>query len=185
MIHVLRLGHRRARDARVTTHVALTARAFGAEAISIVESDAALEKTLKDVVQRFGGPFEVRTGVAWKPLVRSWKQKGGLVVHLTMYGEALSAVVPQVQGRDLLVVVGAEKVPGDLYTLADFNVAVGNQPHSEVAALALVLDRVTGGSWERREFDGRLRVVPNPRGKTLIDRESSSRAKVRGKPGGN
>ncbi|TLZ95287.1 MAG: tRNA (cytidine(56)-2'-O)-methyltransferase, partial [Methanobacteriota archaeon] len=30
MITVLRLGHRPARDKRVTTHVALTARAFGA-----------------------------------------------------------------------------------------------------------------------------------------------------------
>lgn len=180
MLHVLRLGHRRARDARVTTHVALTARAFGAAGITVAEADPALEKTLRDVVQRFGGPFEVRTGVSWRPFVRAWKEKGGLVVHLTMYGEPLSAVVPRVRERNVLLVVGAEKVPGDLYELADHNVAVGNQPHSEVAALAIALDRLSNGSWERREFDGRMRVLPNPRGKTLIDRESSPAAQHRG-----
>jgi tRNA (cytidine56-2'-O)-methyltransferase len=172
MIHVLRLGHRRARDARVTTHVALTARAFGADGITVSEKDDALEKTLKDVVARFGGPFEVRTGVPWKPLLREWK-KGGLVVHLTMYGVPIDAVLPRLSQKDVLLIVGAEKVPGDLYDLADFNVAVGNQPHSEVAALAIALDRITRGAWTRRSFSGRVEVVPNPRGKTLIERPPS------------
>ena len=35
-IYVLRLDHRRRRDARITTHVCLTARAFGASKIIIV-----------------------------------------------------------------------------------------------------------------------------------------------------
>ena len=187
MIHVLRLGHRRARDARVTTHVALTARAFGADGITVADvADATLEKTVRDVVDRFGGPFRVETGAKWKPFLRSWKKDGGLIVHLTMYGEPLSDVVAKVGNRDVLVVVGAEKVPGDLYELADFNVAVGNQPHSEVAALAVVLDRLTGGAWERHEFaDGRVEITPNPRGKTLIERASSKPSSSRGKTGGN
>src|SRR5688572_24150008 len=167
MIEVLRLGHRRARDARVTTHVCLTARAFGADRVIVAEKDPALEKTVRDVAKRFGGPFDVKTGEPWKPFVRAWK-KHGVVVHLTMYGESLDAVVPKVRGKDVLIVVGAEKVPGDLYDLADFNVAVGNQPHSEVAALALALDRLTNGEWSKRSFDGEVTIVPNPRGKTLI-----------------
>lgn len=180
MIHVLRLGHRRARDARVTTHVALTARAFGADGVTVAEKDATLEKTLEDVVRRFGGPFKVATGVAWRLFVRSWKARGGLVVHLTMYGEPVSKALAHLpDGRDVLLVVGAEKVPGDLYELADVNVAVGNQPHSEVAALALALDRLTKGAWEHRAFEGRLEVVPNPRGKTLIDRAASERSPSR------
>ena len=172
-IHVLRLGHRRARDARVTTHVALTARAFGADGIAVDAADATLEKTVRDVAARFGGEFAVKTGVAWKPFVRAWKERGGLVVHLTMYGEPLSAAVEGFPGKDVLVVVGAEKVPGDLYALADRNVAVGHQPHSEIAALALTLDRLTKGAWEHHEFAGPLRVLPNPRGKTLIGRKPS------------
>lgn len=174
MIHVLRLGHRRARDARVTTHVALTARAFGADGLTVAERDDALERTLRDVVRRFGGPFEVQTGVAWRPFVREWKRRGGLVVHLTMYGEPLDRVRRRIRGGDLLLVVGAEKVPGELFGLADLNVAVGNQPHSEVAALAIALDRVTRGAWARRAFAGRLAIVPNPRGKTLIERGPSA-----------
>lgn len=174
MIHVLRLGHRRARDARVTTHVCLTARAFGADAVVVAEKDATLEKTVTDVVRRFGGPFEVRTGEPWKPLVRAWKKRGGVVVHLTMYGEPLDAALPRIRGKDVLVVVGAEKVPGELYDLADANVAVGNQPHSEVAALAMTLDRLTDGTWSRRTFEGEVQIVPNPRGKTLIKRNELS-----------
>ena len=62
-IVVLRLGHRPARDKRVTTHVALTARAFGADAVLVSTRDAGLERTLQALVARFGGAFEVRTGV--------------------------------------------------------------------------------------------------------------------------
>ncbi|HLE47661.1 MAG TPA: tRNA (cytidine(56)-2'-O)-methyltransferase [Candidatus Thermoplasmatota archaeon] len=169
MIEVLRLGHRRARDARITTHVCLVARAFGADGVVVAEKDETLEKTVADVVARFGGPFRVRTGQAWKPYVKAWKKRGS-VVHLTMYGEPLEGVLGAVRGRDVLVVVGAEKVPGDLYDLADHNVAVGNQPHSEVAAVALALDRLTEGEWARRSFVGPVEIVPNPRGKTLINR---------------
>lgn len=178
MIEVLRLGHRRARDPRITTHVCLTARAFGAQAVHVNERDDALEKTVKDVTARFGGPFEIRTGVAWKPLIKKWKADGGTVVHLTMYGEPLDRVLPRIERARVLVVVGAEKVPGDVFGLADFNVAVGGQPHSEVAALAIALDRLTEGSWATKAFEGRLEVVPNPRGKTLIDRSPSREAET-------
>jgi tRNA (cytidine56-2'-O)-methyltransferase len=173
MIEVLRLGHRRARDPRLTTHICLTARALGARAVHVTSEDAELVKTVTDVTERFGGPFEIHTGVAWKRLVTDWKAKGGVVVHLTMYGEPFGPALDELKGRDVLVVVGAEKVPGDLYRLADRNVAVGNQPHSEVAALAITLDRLSEGAWTSKSFVGRLRVVPNPRGKTIIEDESS------------
>lgn len=170
MIRVLRVGHRRRRDPRMTTHVCLTARAFGADGIVVAEADEDLERTVHDVVARFGGPFEIETGVAWRPYVKRWQAEGGLVVHLTMYGERVGDVAEDVRGRDVLVVVGSEKVPAELYGLADRNVAVANQPHSEVAALAVALDRFTQGAWEGKSFEGgRVRVEPNPRGKTIID----------------
>jgi len=55
--------------------------------------------------------------------------------------------------------------------MVDFNVAVGNQPHSEVAALAVFLDRLTEGEGLRAQFDGRLKVLPCERGKRVVDRE--------------
>jgi tRNA (cytidine56-2'-O)-methyltransferase len=166
VITVLRLGHRPARDKRVTTHVALTARAFGADAILVSTRDRPLERTVRDVVERFGGSFSIETGVPWRRTLREWK---GPKVHLTMYGLPLDKATPRIGREDLLVVVGAEKVPRDVYDLVDFNVAVGNQPHSEVAALAVFLYRITLGESLHRQTAGRLRIRPNPRGKSVID----------------
>lgn len=163
-IVVLRLGHRPARDKRVTTHVCLTARAFGAESVLVTAKDSGVEASVRKVVGKFGGDFRVETGVAWRPAVRQWK---GPVVHLTMYGEAIDDVLPRIPREDLLVIVGAEKVPGEVFDLAGFNVAIGNQPHSEVAALAVFLDRFLGGQGLRRDFGGAVRVVPSPRGKDV------------------
>jgi tRNA (cytidine56-2'-O)-methyltransferase len=170
-IEVLRLGHRPERDKRVTTHVCLTARALGAHAVRIAENDDALVKGVRAVAKRFGGDFHIESGTGWKGPIKAWKEAGGQVVHLTMYGRPLSEAVPAIQarGKPVLVVVGAEKVPGDLYEMADENVAVGNQPHSEVAALALVLDRLRGGAWETDEFpDAQLKVVPTAKGKRVV-----------------
>jgi tRNA (cytidine56-2'-O)-methyltransferase len=179
MIVVLRLGHRPKRDQRVTTHVALTARALGADEIWISEPDAELEKTIRGVVGRFGGKFRISTGVEWRKAIKSWK---GDVVHLTMYGEGLSKALPKIKARNLLVVVGAEKVPREVYELADWNVSVGNQPHSEVAALALFLDRRAGGrTLERKSKGGRLTIMPNPRGKTVVDCEKGKGRAAAGK----
>ena len=170
MLVVLRLGHRRSRDARVTTHVCLTARAFGADAVWVAEKDAKLEASVRSVVERFGGPFEVKTGVAWREALRRFE---GVKVHLTMYGQPIGEVAPAVrraaEGRDLMLIVGAAKVPGDVYGIADFNVAVGSQPHSEVAALAVALDRLGAGRWARRKFKGaRVAIRPSARGKDVV-----------------
>jgi len=92
----------------------------------------------------------------------------GTVVHLTMYGEPIDEAVPRIAvGSNVLVVVGAAKVPGAVYGQADLNVAVGNQPHSEVAALAVFLDRLHGRAALQRDFGGPVRIIPTKRGKTV------------------
>ena len=164
MITVLRLGHRPARDKRVTTHVALTARVFGADAVLVSTRDSALERTIRSVVRRFGGSFRIETGVPWRRTLREWN---GPKVHLTMYGLPIDDVLERIPRDDLLIVVGAEKVPREVYDLADFNVAVGNQPHSEVAALAVFLDRLLGGRSLRGETTAGIRIRPSPRGKSV------------------
>ncbi|MFQ5837727.1 MAG: tRNA (cytidine(56)-2'-O)-methyltransferase [Thermoplasmata archaeon] len=163
-IAVLRIGHRIPRDSRVTTHVALTARAFGADEVLVDRKDAGLEARVRDVVERFGGPFKIQTGVDWRRTIEEWE---GTVVHLTMYGEDLDEALVRIPGDPLLVVVGSEKVPGAVFQIVDHNVAVGNQPHSEVAALAVFLDRLLKGDGLRRSLSGRLRIVPSPRGKVV------------------
>jgi tRNA (cytidine56-2'-O)-methyltransferase len=165
MITILRLGHRIPRDKRITTHVALVARALGADRMLVSTEDTELERTVKKVVKRFGGEFELETGCNWKKVMSSWS---GKIVHLTMYGERLDDVLPRIpKNTDLLIVVGAEKMPSEVFEKADYNVAVGNQPHSEVAALAVFLDRFFGGSSIQKDFQGELEIVASPTGKNV------------------
>jgi len=172
LITVLRIGHRPARDKRITTHVALTARAFGASAIIIDLHDEELEGTVRSVTDRFGGSFHVSSGVNWRKFLDENK---GTRVHLTMYGIPVGQCIDKIRedssrNGELVIVVGAEKVPGDLYGIADYNVSVTNQPHSEVAALAIFLDRYNNGSELSATFQGRMEVVPRERGKEIRNR---------------
>ncbi|MDD1771876.1 MAG: tRNA (cytidine(56)-2'-O)-methyltransferase [Methanomassiliicoccales archaeon] len=166
-ITVLRLGHRPERDKRITTHVALTARAFGAKGIVVSTKDPTLEESVNDVVKRFGGDFTITTGVNWRRYLAEYK---GTVVHLTMYGLPVDEVAGNVPEGDVLIVVGAEKVPPEVYQRADLNVAVGNQPHSEVAAVAILLDRIFKGGMLQRDYEGaKIKVLPCERGKSVVE----------------
>ena len=171
MIAILRIGHRIDRDKRVTTHVALVGRAFGADIIYITTKDEKIKKNIQSVCNRFGGNFQVQTGIDPKKIIKSWK---GSIVHLTMYGEELEKAVQNLErNRDILIIVGAEKVPPYYYEIADINIAVGNQPHSEVAALALFLDRFTKASWQKKQFDGNIQIIPCVKGKKVLSKEKT------------
>jgi tRNA (cytidine56-2'-O)-methyltransferase len=171
MIAVLRIGHRIDRDKRITTHVALVARAFGADTIFITTKDEKIKKNIQLVCKRFGGDFQIETGLDPKKIIKSWK---GTIVHLTMYGVELEKVVDHIDtDRNLLIIVGAEKVPPYFYEIADINVSVGNQPHSEVAALALFLDRFTKAAWQRKNFRGNIQIIPSVKGKKVLSRETT------------
>ncbi len=167
-IVVLRLGHRLLRDQRMTTHVALTARALGAEGVLLTSGDKSIEQNLDDVAKRWGGEFYIRSDVNWKGEIKKWKDVGGKVCHLTMYGINLPDIIDEIKDTEkLMVIVGAEKVPAEVYDLADWNVAIGHQPHSEVTALAIFLDRLQEGGELKRGFKGGLKVIPKRRGKCV------------------
>jgi tRNA (cytidine56-2'-O)-methyltransferase len=165
-VSVLRIGHRAGRDPRLTTHLALTARAFGAERMFLHPPDPALAERLLAVGRGWGGRFEVVGADDWKKVVRSFD---GTVVHLSMYGMPLERTLRKIRrASDVLLVVGGAKVPAELYHRADLNVGVGHQPHSEVAAVAVVLSQVLGvpgpGGWP-----GAKRVViPQAHGKKVV-----------------
>jgi len=166
---VLRLGHRPGRDDRMTTHVALTARALGADRAVLVGETTQAAETVEDITDRFGGPFEVTVTDSYRPTLEDWE---GPVVHLTMYGEPVEEVTPEIRANHVeapvLVVVGAGKVDFEVYDRADWNVGVTNQPHSEVAALAVFLDRLFEGDELDREWeDADRRVVPKATGKRV------------------
>lgn len=175
-IVILRLGHRPERDARVTTHVGLTSRALGASGMLLTTDDKSVQESIERVVKAWGGDYWVKTGVGYRSEIRKWKESGGIVVHLTMYGinmpDCIGSIREQFKDHGVMVIVGAEKVPGDVYDLADYNVAVGNQPHSEIAALALFLDWLREGKSLKGEFEGgELKIVPVERGKNVVKKQ--------------
>jgi tRNA (cytidine56-2'-O)-methyltransferase len=133
--------------------------------------DPDLAARIGAVVERWGGAFEVLPAGEWRAAVKGFD---GVVVHLTMYGLPLERVLPRLAGaRRILLVVGGAKVPPDLYRMAGYNVAVGHQPHSEVAALAVALERLLGVPGPRREPGARQRIVPRARGKRVVGGRTS------------
>ena len=155
----------------MTTHAALVSRAFGSDKIYMSEVDDSLKKTIEDVGSRWGGrsDFKIEIVRGWREMIKNWKMDGGKVVHLTMYGLHINDTVTYLrQENTILVVIGAGKVPRELYDLADYNIAIGNQPHSEVAALSIFLDRMFRGKQFEKEFkDAKLKIVPTAKGKRV------------------
>ena len=172
-IYVLRWGHRPQRDVRLTTHVALTARALCASGFILSDTkDAHIEETVYRITKAWGGNFHFEMGIPWKRAVREWKAKGGIVVHLTAYGENIqsSDVMSRIKAlnKEVMLLVGSQKVPGEFYSseISDFNVAVGNQPHSECSSIAIFLDRYFGGKELAQLFEkAKIEIVPKERGK--------------------
>jgi tRNA (cytidine56-2'-O)-methyltransferase len=128
--------------------------------------DDRLAQTVASVTRRWGGEFAVVPVDDWKSLVRSFP---GAVVHLTMYGLSLERALPKIaRHSSVLLVVGGAKVPSELYRFARYNVAVGHQPHSEVAAVAVALERLLGLPAPVGPGEAPQRIVPSARGKRVV-----------------
>lgn len=168
-VNVLRLSHRLVRDDRVTTHVALVARAFGADKIYVVGGENHLKESIDRVSDRWGKGFEVELIDNWKTLVNNFK-KQGLIIHLTMYGEEVDIIIDKIktQVKDILIVIGSEKVPREIFDISDYNVSIGHQPHSEIAALAIFLDRLFEGKSLKKLFnDSQINIKPSAKSKDI------------------
>lgn len=179
-VEVLRLEHRRIRDARITTHVCLTARAFGAQKINLSgDKDIKLMENVTDVTKRWGGNFNIEYHAKWDNFIDKWKERGGKIVHLTMYGEPVQKVIKNVQevSSPLLVIVGGSRVPSKIYKEADFNLSVTSQPHSEVSALAIFLHLLFEGKELELDFEGaEMMIIPSSQGKKvhMVDQDKDS-----------
>ena len=173
-VWILRLGHRIFRDKRVTTHLALAARSLGARGIFIQgDVDQSLKTSVQEVVENWGGHFQIEFVTDWQEMVRKWKEEGSSIVHLTMYGLPFEKYIDQARKNDsrILLIAGGKKVPWEAYQLADLNLAVTGQPHSEISAVSLFLDRLYEGKELELRFENpRFVISPSPRGKTLLRR---------------
>jgi tRNA (cytidine56-2'-O)-methyltransferase len=172
---VIRYGHREVRDYRVTSHCALVARAFGAKKMVVCESrDETAEKTLEGVTKYWGGDFKVEYEESWAKAAKNLKKKGYKIVHLTMYGLPVQETEEKLgKEKKIAVLIGSQKVERGVYELADYNISITSQPHSEIAALAIFLDRVQKGKELEKEFKkAEHQIVPQEKGKKVLNLKS-------------
>ncbi len=175
LVTILRIGHRFNRDKRITSHLALVARALGAGKMIVAgEKDPNLEDSINKVNTEWGGKFqfEIVPYDEWKQLITEWKINKNRIVHLTMYGENL----PNFKKLKLLdelrqnlmevrIILGGKKVPGKVFHDADWNVAISNQPHSEVGALAIFLDHLFPNALNQSFDNTQKQIIPSLNGK--------------------
>jgi tRNA (cytidine56-2'-O)-methyltransferase len=167
-VRVLRLDHRPIRDKRITTHLILAARAFGAlGAIYSGKRDLNMEETVSDVIANWGGPFSLNHTNNWRKTITGFK---GKVIHLTMYGLPIQEIINSIKEdpSEKLVIVGGKKVSREVYDLTDWNISVTQQPHSEVSALAVFLHELFEGEELTGRYQGaKLRIIPREQGKLV------------------
>lgn len=166
-VYVLRLFHRRERDKRISTHCALVARAFLTKKMFYCgDKDEKLEEKIKDVNKKFGGNFEIEYIREWKKLLREFS---GAKIHLTMYGIPLIDKLSEIKSmKKILIIIGSEKVPKEVYEIADYNISITNQPHSEIAALAIFLDKIFDSKEFYSEFENaKIKIIPAEKGKKI------------------
>src|SRR3989344_2654707 len=119
---VLRLGHRVGRDQRITTHVFLVARALGAtEGVLCGDEDASVVERIARVCSLWGGKFAVRQEKDWKKVLKGREKAGWEIAHLAMYGTDFEKGAKKLASlkKNVVVVVGAGKVPTEMYQMAD------------------------------------------------------------------
>ena len=132
------------------------------------EVDPDIKNTLEKINDTWGGNFEIQFFSDWKDII-NMKKNDYKIVHLTMYGEDINKIHSKIQKEEkILVVVGAEKVPRGIYEKADYNVSIGTQPHSEISALAILLDRIQQGEQFNKKFsDSKRIIIPSKNGKNV------------------
>jgi tRNA (cytidine56-2'-O)-methyltransferase len=133
-----------------------------------------IKTTINDVNNRWGyaSNFKIEIVKKWKSTILNWKKNGGIVIHLTMYGLNVDDIISKIKNsndnNDILIIIGAEKVPSEIYKLSDYNIAVGNQPHSEISALAIILDRLHEGKQLKLNFESaKMKIIPSVRKKQI------------------
>ena len=169
MIELLRLSHRPVRDARLTTHIGLTSRAFLVDKMwySGVR-DRDMESSIINVAEQFGGNFQISYIQDPLALIKMKREEDFTIVHLTMYGKSFKENLSKVKNKNLLIIVGGEKVEPEFYHESDFNLSVTNQPISELSALAVFLHEFIGGKELNDNFNGKLKVIGQEEGKKVV-----------------
>jgi tRNA (cytidine56-2'-O)-methyltransferase len=144
-------------------------RALGAKAIYLEEVENELRAMIDEVNISWGGKFEVTQTDSWRQILKQAKNDGNILIHLSMYGVPLYERIEELRHfSKVLLIVGGPKVPGEVFRLADQNISVTAQPHSEIAALAITLHELQRGEELKRGFGpSKLKIIPKEKGKQV------------------
>jgi len=125
---------------------------------------------LNSVNERWGKGATVAFFDSWRKRITFYKKKGYTIIHLTMYGLATQDVEKEIRQKEkILVIIGSQKVEKEVYQNSDYNVSITLQPHSEIAALAVFLDRIQQGKELVNEYPGaKIEVKPVNKGKCVL-----------------
>jgi len=165
-VEVLRLNHRIGRDAGVSTHVSLTARALGASKVYYSgQKDGNMEQSINKITNKFGGPFEIEHVKDPIAILNEKKKNGFVIIHLTMYGKDFREINSKLKNKNIIIIVGGEKVEPEFYKIADYNLSVTNQPISEVSALGIFLYNIFG--YKEEFLNPKVKVIGTEKGKLL------------------
>jgi len=78
----------------------------------------------------------------------------------------VNKVVNKLKNKNLIVIVGGEKVEPIYYKISNYNISVTKQPISEVSALALFLHLLKNGKELDYEFkDAKVKILESEKGK--------------------
>src|SRR3989338_1505524 len=106
MLEILRLTHRIARDKRISTHIALTSRAFLANKMYYSgEKDSSLEQSIEKINKKFGSTFEIEHVKDPVKLVKAKKANGYKILHLRMYGLELKKQLPNIKKCKKILII--------------------------------------------------------------------------------
>ncbi len=130
-----------------------------------------MKKSVDDVTKRWGGPFKVEFEEDWKVTFKKLRKKGYKIVQLTMYGENLNQLEGKIKKiKKIAILIGSQKVEREVYDKVDYNIGIGGQPHSEIAALAIFLDRIQQGKELDKKFkNAKICIEGQERGKKVVN----------------
>tara|TARA_Y100000034_G_C6901087_1_gene416799 strand:+ start:1334 stop:1861 length:528 start_codon:yes stop_codon:yes gene_type:complete len=169
-IEILRLSHRIERDKRLSTHIALTTRAFNCKKLYYSgQKDSSLESSITKINENFGSDFKIEHTKSPENLIKQKKKEDYLVIHLTVYGLPLQKNITKIRNhKKILIIIGSELVPPIYYNLADYNISVTSQPLSELSALTILLHEYFQGAQLNTKFkNAKKRIMPQKKGKLV------------------
>src|SRR3989344_4749360 len=109
-VEIFRLSHRLPRDQRISTHIGLVARAFGASSVFYSGmKDSSMENSISNITSKFGGPFSIEYIKEEIKFIKQKSKDGFKIIHLTMYGIPIQKKITAIKrNRKILIIVGGE-----------------------------------------------------------------------------